>query len=109
MPSPLSAAKRSTGAFFLSQFSFLIIKSNDVFKDFGWNDFHQHNYDQSHNHGELVGRVVSVQGFKHHLVTEKGELEAELAGRLLYGSEAEDLPKVGDWAAISTMVSRVIS
>jgi ribosome biogenesis GTPase len=66
-------------------------------KDFGWNDFHQHNYDQSQNHGELIGRVVSVQGFKHHLATEKGELEAELAGRLLYGSEAEDLPKVGDW------------
>jgi ribosome biogenesis GTPase len=66
-------------------------------KDFGWNDFHQHNYNQSTNHGESVGRVVSVQGFKHHLVTEKGEVEAELAGRLLYGTEAEDLPKVGDW------------
>lgn len=66
-------------------------------KDFGWNEFHQHNYALSHNHGERVGRVVSVQGFKHHLATEKGELEAELAGRLLYGTEAEDLPKVGDW------------
>ena len=66
-------------------------------KDFGWNDFHQHNYNQSNNHGESVGRVVSLQGFKHHLVTEKGEVEAELAGRLLYGAEAEDLPKVGDW------------
>src|ERR1041384_7135461 len=66
-------------------------------KDFGWNDFHQHNYNHSHNHGEFVGRVVSVQGFKHHLVTEKGDVEAELAGRLLYGTEAEDLPKVGDW------------
>jgi len=66
-------------------------------KDFGWNDFHQHNYNQSHNHGEKVGRVVSIQGFKHHLVSENGEVEAELAGRLLYGAEAEDLPKVGDW------------
>lgn len=66
-------------------------------KDFGWNDFHQHNFTQSSNHGERVGRVVSVQGFKHHLVTEKGEVEAELAGRLLYGAEPEDLPKVGDW------------
>jgi len=66
-------------------------------KDFGWNDFHQHNYDQSDNHGESLGRVVSVQGFKYHLVAEKGEVEAELAGRLLYGADAEDLPKVGDW------------
>jgi len=69
-------------------------------KDFGWNDFHQHNYNQSDNHGEVVGRVVSVQGFKHHLVTEKGEVEAELAGRLLYGTDAEDLPKVGDWVCL---------
>jgi ribosome biogenesis GTPase len=66
-------------------------------KDFGWNDFHQHNYDQSHNRGEQVGRVVSVQGFKHHLISINGEIEAELAGRLLYGAEGEDLPKVGDW------------
>ncbi len=66
-------------------------------KDFGWNDFHQNNYGQSHNSGEQVGRVVSVQGFKHHLITVNGEVEAELAGRMLYGAEGEDLPKVGDW------------
>lgn len=66
-------------------------------KDFGWNDFHQHNFNQSHNHGEAVGRVISVQGFKHHLISGKGEVEAELAGRMLYGTEGEDLPKVGDW------------
>jgi len=65
--------------------------------DYGWNDFHQNNYNQSHNHGEKVGRVVSVQGFKHHLISENGEVEAELAGRLLYGADGEDLPKVGDW------------
>jgi ribosome biogenesis GTPase len=66
-------------------------------KDFGWNDFHQHNYSQSGNSGERVGRVVSVQGFKHHLVSDNSEVQAELAGRLLYGAETEDLPKVGDW------------
>jgi ribosome biogenesis GTPase len=66
-------------------------------KDYGWNDFHQHSYHKSDNQGEQVGRVVSVQGFKHHLVSAKGEVEAELAGRLLYGAEGEDLPKVGDW------------
>lgn len=64
---------------------------------FGWNDFHQQNYNNSDNRGEQVGRVVSVQGFKHHLVSNVGEVEAELAGRLLYGADAEDLPKVGDW------------
>src|SRR5689334_9556205 len=66
-------------------------------KDYGWNDFHQQNYSQSSNHEELVGRVVSVQGFKYHLASAGGEVEAELAGRMLYGTETEDLPKVGDW------------
>lgn len=66
-------------------------------KNYGWNDFHQQSYSQSSNHEELVGRVVSVQGFKYHLITEGGEVEAELAGRMLYGAESEDLPKVGDW------------
>jgi ribosome biogenesis GTPase len=66
-------------------------------KDYGWNDFHQQNYSQSGNYKELVGRVVSVQGFKYHLATEAGEVEAELAGRMLYGTDSEDLPKVGDW------------
>lgn len=66
-------------------------------KDYGWNDFHEQNYRQSSNFNELVGRVVSVQGFKYHLATAAGEVEADLAGRMLYGAESEDLPKVGDW------------
>jgi ribosome biogenesis GTPase / thiamine phosphate phosphatase len=42
-------------------------------------------------------RVIAIKGFKYLLITEKGELESELSGKLLYGSAAEDLPKVGDW------------
>jgi ribosome biogenesis GTPase len=41
--------------------------------------------------------VISIKGFKYFLITEKGEMEAELSGKLLYGSEPENLPKVGDW------------
>jgi ribosome biogenesis GTPase len=66
-------------------------------EDYGWNDFHQQNYGQSSNFQERVGRVISLQGFKYHLMTIAGEIEAELAGRLLYGADPEDIPKVGDW------------
>jgi ribosome biogenesis GTPase len=38
-----------------------------------------------------------VRGFKYDLTTENGELETELSGKLLYGTDAEGLPKVGDW------------
>lgn len=44
-----------------------------------------------------MARVVSLQGFRYGLVTDEGDIDAELSGRLLYGSKAESLPKVGDW------------
>lgn len=47
--------------------------------------------------GQLAGRVTSVKGFKYTLITQNGELEAELAGKLLYGADPEELPHVGDW------------
>ncbi|HWA36217.1 MAG TPA: ribosome small subunit-dependent GTPase A [Cyclobacteriaceae bacterium] len=66
-------------------------------EEFGWNEFHHKNYLQSASSNEPRGRVISLHGFKYHLMTKAGEIEAELAGRLLYGAEPEDLPKVGDW------------
>jgi ribosome biogenesis GTPase len=44
-----------------------------------------------------IGRIISIQGYKFHLFTASGELEAELSGKLLYGTEPELLPCVGDW------------
>jgi ribosome biogenesis GTPase len=38
-----------------------------------------------------------VKGFIYHLITSGGEQEAELSGKLLYGSDNELLPRVGDW------------
>ena len=62
---------------------------------YGWNIFQQQNY-ASHP-GESAGRVISIKGFVYDLITETGTLETELSGKLLYSSEPEDLPKVGDW------------
>ena len=66
-------------------------------EDYGWNDFHQKNYSTFQNTEHAVGRVTSVKGFKYWLITSNGELESELSGKLMYGSEHEQLPKVGDW------------
>ncbi|HEX6223636.1 MAG TPA: ribosome small subunit-dependent GTPase A [Chryseolinea sp.] len=66
-------------------------------EDYGWNDFHQKNYSTFQNTEHPVGRVTSVKGFKYWLITANGELESELSGKLMYGSEHEQLPKVGDW------------
>ncbi len=67
----------------------------------GWNDFHQKSQfninQRSNQQGHEPARVTSVRGFRYHLVSERGEHEAELSGKLLYSTEATDLPAVGDW------------
>jgi ribosome biogenesis GTPase / thiamine phosphate phosphatase len=68
-----------------------------LLENYGWNDFHKKNYNAIHAQGQLPGRVISVRGFKYYLITQNGEIETELSGKLLYGTDTEDLPKVGDW------------
>ena len=52
------------------------------------------------NENLAIGRVISIQGFKYYLITIKGETEAELSGKLMYGASPEELPKVGDWVKL---------
>ena len=67
-------------------------------EDYGWNSFHQQNYFANKKQGDK-GRVISIKGFKYCLITENGELETELSGKFLFGSDSENLPKVGDWVS----------
>ncbi len=68
-----------------------------ILNSYGWNHFHQANFSAHTNQDLSVGRVVSIKGFRHVVLSEQGELEAELSGKLLYGTASEELPKVGDW------------
>ena len=68
-----------------------------ILNNYGWNAVHAENANASEQQGLSIGRVTSIKGFKYYLITESGELETELSGRLLYGTPSEDLPKVGDW------------
>jgi ribosome biogenesis GTPase / thiamine phosphate phosphatase len=64
---------------------------------YGWNDFFSKYNILNGNKDFVTGRVISVKGFKYHLMLESGETEAELSGKLLFGTDHELLPKVGDW------------
>lgn len=65
--------------------------------EFGW-DTNLQNYSNTYpGQSSVFGRVISIQGFKYHLITEQGEMEAELSGKMLFASDTENLPKVGDW------------
>jgi ribosome biogenesis GTPase len=63
---------------------------------YGWDNQLQNHLDTQKS-SLKVGRVISIKGFKYWLITEYGELESELSGKLMFGSEQDDLPKVGDW------------
>jgi ribosome biogenesis GTPase len=63
---------------------------------FGWEESHQTHFN-SLNSTLFAGRVISIKGFKYYLTTERGELETELSGKLLFDNQNENLPKVGDW------------
>lgn len=69
----------------------------NTLEQYGWNDFFEQHRSQISNNDFVTGRVVSVKGFKYNLMLESGEIEAELSGKLLYGTDHELLPKVGDW------------
>lgn len=69
---------------------------NNTLENYGWNTYYQ-NYLNNNKSEFETGRVISIKGFKHILYTEKGETEAELSGKLMYGTDTEFLPKVGDW------------
>lgn len=64
---------------------------------YGWNPFHAEKYNHYAINRLQPARVISIKGFRYWLMTERGELEAEVSGKLLYGNASEDIPKVGDW------------
>jgi len=69
----------------------------NTLEQYGWNEFFNQYNILIGNKDFVTGRVISVKGFKYHLMLESGETEAELSGKLLFGTDHELLPKVGDW------------
>lgn len=65
--------------------------------NFGWNNFFDQYSSKNQDSNLKTGRVISIKGFKYMLVSEIGEIEAELSGKLLFVSNPDELPKVGDW------------
>lgn len=48
----------------------------------------------------IIGRIISILGFKYYVITSNGEKEAELSGRLMHGASHDELPKLGDWVTL---------
>lgn len=70
-------------------------------KSLGWSDFFEKSMESITAQGFQVGRVIIEHRDCFTILTENGELTAEVAGRLLFTKNSSaDLPKVGDWVAL---------
>src|SRR5690242_5459053 len=67
---------------------------------YGWSNYLQPDNTINIKDNLIVGRVISIQGFKYYVITESGEMETELSGKLLYGAMNDELPKLGDWVKL---------
>lgn len=70
-------------------------------RDFGYNkELEKARLENSFDDIE-IGRVISEQRERYIVVTNKGELEAEITGNLRFSAKSnENFPVVGDWVAL---------
>ena len=71
----------------------------------GWSPFFETAFAPLREFSLIPARVAVEHRRAYILYTEKGELAGEAAGKLFHGADsAADLPKVGDWVAVSPLV-----
>lgn len=67
----------------------------------GWDDFFAESFRSFAEEGYAVGRVYLEHRGGYWLYTEKGEIKADLSGKMRFQAlERQDLPAVGDWVVI---------
>src|SRR5262249_47333246 len=68
---------------------------------FGWNEFFENHFQPYATGNYVSGRVALEHKKLYRLYTERGEVLAEIAGKLRHEAlNRADLPAVGDWVAI---------
>jgi ribosome biogenesis GTPase / thiamine phosphate phosphatase len=72
-----------------------------LIQSYGWSDALQQAFAPFAAEGHIPGRVVVQQRGSYGLVTDAGELSAQISGRLAHEAESGGYPAVGDWVAAS--------
>jgi len=71
-------------------------------RELGWCDFFDNAYAEFRGKGFTVGRISIENRDNYRVLTGKGELQGEVTGKFLYGSDEKgQFPKVGDWVMLS--------
>ena len=68
---------------------------------FGWNDFWANQFAPYAAQGHEAGRIFLDHGSLYRVYSQKGELTAQISGKIRYESLSKaDRPAIGDWVAI---------
>ncbi|CEH30812.1 GTPase RsgA [Aneurinibacillus migulanus] len=74
-------------------------------KAWGWNNTFTHYFTPYDEQGYSVGRVALEHKRMYRILTEHGELLAEVSGKMRYAAtKREDYPAIGDWVVIRPRV-----
>jgi len=80
--------------------------NRDLLKRYGWNDFFEANFQDQAEQGYVPGRAVLEYNQFYKVLTDRGEVLAETAGKLKHEAESRTaLPAVGDWLALKLLES----
>ena len=71
-------------------------------KTLGWNNFFSENFSEYLGKGLVPARISREHTHIYFLYSERGELTAEVAGRIRHTSDSKcEYPAVGDWVAVN--------
>ena len=70
----------------------------------GWNTHFQHQWKSRDREGLAPARVIEEQREAYRIVTESGEMAAEIVGQLRHAAtDRSSFPAVGDWVAVRVL------
>jgi ribosome biogenesis GTPase len=69
-------------------------------EDLGWNGSFAAAFEALKLEDVVPGRVVTIEKDICHVVTNSGELAAQLSGRFRHEARGSDFPAIGDWLAV---------
>jgi len=72
-----------------------------LIQSYGWSDALQHDFAPHAVRGLIPGRILVQQRGLYEVVTDLGELAAQVSGKLAHEAGPGDFPAVGDWVALA--------
>ncbi|HWF78797.1 MAG TPA: ribosome small subunit-dependent GTPase A [Caulobacteraceae bacterium] len=72
-----------------------------MIQSYGWSDALQHDFAPHAVRGLIPGRILVQQRGLYEVVTDLGELAAQVSGKLAHEAGPGDFPAVGDWVALA--------